>query len=605
MIHATLRNQMQRINGLLQVGDFRAAHDQLDVIARNHPGFAEARRLLAGAKLMLGDAAGAEQVLREAVALDPAWSPTLTMLGELLLGSGRHADAEQYLLQAATAEKADPHAALVLARRYNETRRHARALAVLEPFCAVGKLAPGLAVQHANALVGLDRTEDAIGFYQRRVTEAPDDAGAAEALTFALQAANRHVEAERASRYALQRAPGTAALCRTHAHSLIALGAFDRAEAALRDGLRLDPQHVQAHDDLARLVWMRTGDAAQATALLDDALRRFPHNDALWATRAAVLQGAGDARRAYECLAVRVERPGVAPTLLVRAGLAALEFDPRGALDLAARALAATPADVAARTLRAAALLGVGDARGALSECGVLRAGSPEDQYLIALETTAWRMLDDERYARLCDYPNLVVPYRLEAPLPWKSLAGFLDDVKRSLDALHNAQQYPLLFQSLRHGTETTGDLTRSTDPVIRALFDTFDAPIRDYMQRIGKGGDPLRCRNTGSYRFNGSWSVRLRAQGFHHNHVHPRGWISSACYLQLPDGTQDAHSREGVLTFAQPGILTTPTLAAEHVVRPEVGMLVLFPSYVWHGTVPISGNQLRLTVAFDAVPMS
>jgi hypothetical protein len=37
--------------------------------------------------------------------------------------------------------------------------------------------------------------------------------------------------------------------------------------------------------------------------------------------------------------------------------------------------------------------------------------------------------------------------------------------------------------------------------------------------------------------------------------------------------------------------------------VRPEVGMLVLFPSYFWHGTVPISGNQTRLTVAFDAVP--
>jgi hypothetical protein len=29
----------------------------------------------------------------------------------------------------------------------------------------------------------------------------------------------------------------------------------------------------------------------------------------------------------------------------------------------------------------------------------------------------------------------------------------------------------------------------------------------------------------------------------------------------------------------------------------------VLFPSYVWHGTVPFAGDQPRLTVAFDAVP--
>src|SRR5579875_3384766 len=175
-------------------------------------------------------------------------------------------------------------------------------------------------------------------------------------------------------------------------------------------------------------------------------LRKFSNNDALWAAKAAVLQGAGDARGAYACLAARVERPQVPPALLVRAGLAALEFEPRTALDLAGRALHVTPADAAARTLQAAALLGVGDARAALPVCEALLARSPDDQYLIALQTTAWRMLGDERYAQLCDYPNLVVPYRLEPPPPWNGLADFLDDVKCSLDKLHGALRHPLLF---------------------------------------------------------------------------------------------------------------------------------------------------------------
>ena len=39
------------------------------------------------------------------------------------------------------------------------------------------------------------------------------------------------------------------------------------------------------------------------------------------------------------------------------------------------------------------------------------------------------------------------------------------------------------------------------------------------------------------------------------------------------------------------------------HTVRPQPGMLVLFPSYFWHGTVPFKSDQPRLTVAFDAVP--
>ena len=603
MISAQLLDAMRQINGLLQAGDFRTAHDRLEIIASANPDYGEARRLLAGVKLELGDAAGAEQVLREAAVSSSVWPPVLTMLGELLLGSGRQTEAEQFLLRAATGAPADPRAALVLGRRYNDTRRHAQALAIVTPFCTTGRVAPELAAQHVNALAALGRGDEAVAFYQGVVARAPADAAASHALAIALQAANRHGEAERTLRRVVSPGRPSAALCYTHARSLTALGEFDRAEAALRECLRAEPQHVGAHGDLARLVWMRTGDAERASTMLDGALRGFPNNDALWAAKAAVLQGAGEPRAAYECLAPRIGRPQAPPVLLVRAGLAALEFDPAAAVDLASRALRVMPDDTAARTLQVAARLGVGDARAALPVCEGLRAESPDDQYLIALQTTAWRMLGDQRYARLCDYRNLVVPYRFEAPSPWQSLADFLGDLKQSLGKLHERHRHPLLFQSLRHGTETTEDLTRSGDPAIRALFRAFDAPIRDYMARVGHGADPLQRRNRGAYRFNGSWSVHLRASGFHHNHVHPRGWISSACYIDLPDVMRDAQSREGVLTFAEPGILTTPALQAEHEVRPEAGMLVLFPSYFWHGTVPFSGGHTRLTVAFDAVP--
>jgi predicted 2-oxoglutarate/Fe(II)-dependent dioxygenase YbiX len=37
-------------------------------------------------------------------------------------------------------------------------------------------------------------------------------------------------------------------------------------------------------------------------------------------------------------------------------------------------------------------------------------------------------------------------------------------------------------------------------------------------------------------------------------------------------------------------------------VIAPVAGQLVLFPSYVWHGTVPIVAGE-RLNIAFDVVP--
>src|SRR6185437_5911713 len=557
---------------------------------------------LGGVMLMLGDAAGAEQILRRAIECDPEWAPTLTTLGELLLGSGRHAEAETFLQRAATVKQPDPHAAQVLARYYNDRKQPARALAVTAPFCARDNVPSELIVQHVTALVALGRSGDAIDWCRKLVVRSPGNAAAEQALATALQAADRHDEAENVARHALEHGPRNATLCYTHARSLIALGEYQRAETTLRDCLRLEPQHVDAHGDLARLVWMRSGNGSQATEALDEALQTFSNNDALWAAKAAVLQGAGDARAAWACLAARIERPQAPPALHVRAGLAALEFDPRVALDCAESALRAVPNDPAARTLQAAAMLGVGDAQVALRTCEALRRESPDDQYLLALQTTAWRMLGDERHAQLCDYPNLVVAYRLEPPPPWTNLADFLGELEHALGRLHDAFRHPLLFQSLRHGTETTNDLTRSDDPAIRALFAAFDAPIRDYLARLGAGTDPLRRRNRGTYTFNGSWSVRLGNDGFHHNHVHPRGWISSACYIALPEGMDDPASREGMLTFGEPGILTTPALPAQHAVRPEAGTLVLFPSYFWHGTVPISGTQTRMTVAFDAV---
>jgi tetratricopeptide (TPR) repeat protein len=378
---------------------------------------------------------------------------------------------------------------------------------------------------------------------------------------------------------------------------------FGEAEVALRECLRLAPRLAEAHNSLAQLIWMRTGTTNEATRDLDEALDRFPLDDALWATKAALLQGAGEARAAYACLAERAARPDAPPALMIRAGLAALDFEPSSALALALKVMRAQPNNPTGRKLLCAAYLGVGDGGKALLECATLLEATPDDQYLIAMQTTALRLLHDARYEAMCDYGRMVLSLSLETPAGWSTLASFLSELTSHLTALHNPHGHRLLYQSLRRGTETTQDLSRSQDPVIQALFHTFAAPIAHYREFIGQGADALRRRNRGASRFNGSWSVRLHRAGYHTSHVHPRGWISSACYIQLPDTMRDKRTEEGILSFGAPAMLTTPALEAELSVRPEVGQLVLFPSYFWHGTLPFHSDQPRLTVAFDVVP--
>ena len=102
--------------------------------------------------------------------------------------------------------------------------------------------------------------------------------------------------------------------------------------------------------------------------------------------------------------------------------------------------------------------------------------------------------------------------------------------------------------------------------------------------------------------RFSGSWSVRLAAGGRHSNHVHPQGWISSALYLDLPDIAGDEPADAGWLVLGEPDTTLGVKLPSHSKIEPRVGQLVLFPSWMWHGTRPFAEGE-RLTVAFDVAP--
>jgi putative 2-oxoglutarate-Fe(II)-dependent oxygenase superfamily protein len=209
-------------------------------------------------------------------------------------------------------------------------------------------------------------------------------------------------------------------------------------------------------------------------------------------------------------------------------------------------------------------------------------------------------MLRDARYAELHDYPRLVRQYRLEPPTPYPDIEQFNAAFARELLALHRGHRP--LEQSLRGGSQTERNLPRD-NPVIAAFFAMIDAPIRDYIARLrdAERAHPTDRRKSAGYRIAGSWSVQLQPGGFHLDHVHPQGWLSSAYYVELPE-TTDESTRAGWLKFGEPGV-PVAGCAPDLYVRPYAGLLVLFPSYVWHGTVPFETGGRRLTAAFDVVP--
>jgi len=465
---------------------------------------------------------------------------------------------------------------------------------------------PNVLGTHASVLKALGRRDEALEIYRRVASLTPQSGVAQHNVAATLGDLGKFEAAQAAAERAFSLGLDAPETWLVYGRALLGQKRLDEAEQAFGQVIRRRPTYTDAHRDLAQLIWMRREDAQAATAALDQAIAAHPlerpETHDLIALRAQVLKFAGEPQAAYAGVAqaLRVQPESLA--LRLSAGhLAILASAPQEGVAHAEAALKLAPETPAAISLLCETSLAVGDAPRASELAADLRRLAPLDQNAIAFQATAWRLMGDARYAELYDYERLVRPWRLETPKGWGSLDGFLADLGEVLGVLHPFRTHPL-NQSLRHGSQAA-DLKASTHPVIQALFEALDPPIRAHLAWLGGGKDPVRRRNAGGYTYQGAWSVRLRPGGFHIDHVHPEGWLSSACYIALPDAVVSSPDREGWLKFGEPGVATQPRLEPQYFVQPEPGRLVLFPSYMWHGTAPFGGDTPRLSVAFDLLP--
>jgi tetratricopeptide (TPR) repeat protein len=232
----------------------------------------------------------------------------------------------------------------------------------------------------------------------------------------------------------------------------------------------------------------------------------------------------------------------------------------------------------------------------------------PGNQEAWAYLATAWRLMDDPREDWLCDYSRLIGMVEIEPPVGFTDQTNFLEALGSSLDRLHRARREPIQ-QSLRGGSQTPGRLFGRRDPVLVAARSSLLRGVEQWLATLPTDErHPFLMRKMRSVRLDGSWSVKLWSSGKHVNHIHPEGWMSSAFYVSLPPSIRlpcARASQAGYIQFGQPPLELDLGLSPRRVIRPEPGKLALFPSYMWHGTIPFEDDQPRLTVAFDMTPLA
>jgi tetratricopeptide (TPR) repeat protein len=253
----------------------------------------------------------------------------------------------------------------------------------------------------------------------------------------------------------------------------------------------------------------------------------------------------------------------------------------------------------------AEAALAGGDPQKAAAFCERSVAQAPHDQVALAVLGTAWRMQADARDEELNGYDSLIRVFDLDPPEGFSDMESFNAELNAWLDRIHpTTKEY--LDQSLRNGSQTPDKLFGAGHDLVERLQRRIRETIARYIAEMKEDArHPLLSRKAGNFDYTGSWSSRLRDCGFHTNHIHPEGWISSCYYVALPRAVEDCEGRQGWIKFGEPALDVALKDPIRRAIQPKAGRLVLFPSYMWHGTIPFHDTEPRTTIAFDVIPQS
>lgn len=587
---------------LLSSGELVGAERIADSVLHAVPGQPDALHLKGLAARRRGLLEEAEAHLRASLQIRPGHPIVLGNLGNVLLAAARHSEAISVYKEALDLAPDHADAAANLAIALLES---GDATGAIDASRELARKHPGKAGVWATlgrALRQSGNAIEAIEPLERSLALRPQHPPTQLALAVALRDAGRPLQAIDFLNALLGTYPDLAEAAYLLGHCHYDLGQTDSAIAAYRRAVLASPRDRAMLDTLSRILW-QTGATDAYLLPYAESLEAWPDDGGLLADLVFKL---GLANRPQDALrlAQDARARGIHhPELLHREAQCCLALGDIAAADTALRtALELAPANDDLRLELVRVKLAAADAPAADLELGHILATSPYDQQALAYQGLAWRQMEDRRFSWLNDVGRFVKARVLQPPDG--DIAGFNDRLAKCLTGFHAEMALHPLDQTLRGGTQTMGMLLDRPEPEIRTLAGMLRDAVARYVAELDEEADhPFLKRRSRSFSFSGSWSVRLSRSGYHLNHVHREGWISSCYYVALPEAVAEGTSRQGWISFGQSGIGPAGSDTELKAVQPEVGMLVLFPSYLYHGTIPFESDSARLTVAFDILP--
>lgn len=210
--------------------------------------------------------------------------------------------------------------------------------------------------------------------------------------------------------------------------------------------------------------------------------------------------------------------------------------------------------------------------------------------------------------AKLLDF-DLVMTQVHTAPAGYQSMAAFNKDLVSYLLS-HPSLTYSKVNRSVEHGRGTLELFDGTEHGPALELKKMILAMAQDYMAAHPRDPDhPFLADPPQAFDVT-CWGTVYDREGRQLVHFHPPAWLSGVYYPALPASMKEAaqgrtNNIEGWIEFGRAfHLIGDRREPAVHLVRPEEGMMVMFPSYFGHQTIPVtSSDEKRISIAFDLCP--
>lgn len=155
----------------------------------------------------------------------------------------------------------------------------------------------------------------------------------------------------------------------------------------------------------------------------------------------------------------------------------------------------------------------------------------------------------------------------------------------------------------LHHGIQSSGNLFHRPEASFKVLATEVRKVIEAYRAHFASHECMFIRAFPQQIEFSSSWYVKMRTGGHLTSHIHETGWLSGSLYLAMP--RRESGRDDGSIEFSTHGD-DYPQRHADFpkkTIAPAVGDIVLFPSSLFHRTIPFDASEERVCIAFDVKP--